>query len=96
MSRQAVDVARDVELALARQAAVVDRLVDRVGHVLALPVAQLDPGEVLERDAPQLLGRDAELAHVPRVDRDARRSARRRPPRPRSRRRASGRSGRTA
>src|SRR6476646_3390223 len=48
-----VDVARDVELALARQAAVVDRLIDRVGHVLALPVAELDPGEVLERDAPK-------------------------------------------
>ena len=37
------DVAADVELALARQVAVVDDLVDRVVHVRELAVAQLDP-----------------------------------------------------
>src|SRR6185295_12755648 len=50
--------------------AVVDRLGDLVGHVLVPAVAQLDPREVLERDTTQLVGGDAELAHVPRVDRD--------------------------
>src|SRR3954451_1095246 len=70
-------VGRHLELALAGQPAMVDRLVDAVAHVLVLSVAQLDPREVVERDAPELLGGDAELAHVPRVDGDpAVRSAR--------------------
>src|SRR5262245_29808910 len=50
-----VNVGGDAELALPRQAPVIDRLVDRVGHVFALAVAELDPSEVLERDASQLL-----------------------------------------
>src|SRR3954451_16410750 len=66
-----LDVGGDVELPLARQPAVVDRLVDEVVHVLAPAVAELDPAEVLGRDAPELLRRDPELAHVPGVDRDA-------------------------
>src|SRR3954447_4350671 len=66
-----LDVGGDVELALARQAAVVDRLVDEVVHVLAPAVAELDPAQVLGRDAPELVRRDPELAHVPGVDRDA-------------------------
>src|SRR3954453_17187315 len=63
-------VRRDVELALARQPAMVDGLVDEVVHVLAPTVAQLDPAQVLGRDALELLGVDPELRHVPRVDRD--------------------------
>src|SRR3954453_16676378 len=66
-----LDVGRHVELALAGQAAVVDRLVDEVVHVLAPPGAQLDPAQVLERDASEVAGRDAQLPHVPGVDRDA-------------------------
>jgi len=67
---QDVHVGRDLELAFAREPAMVDRLVDGVGHGLVPAIAELDPCEVRERDAPQLVGRDAELAHVPRVDRD--------------------------
>ena len=48
----------------------VDRLVDRVLHVLAEAVAQLDPRQLLDRDPAQLIRLDAELRHVPRVDRD--------------------------
>src|SRR4051794_7693189 len=55
-----------VELALARQPPVVDRLVDEVVHVLAPAVAELDPAQGLGRDAPEVLRRDPELAHVPR------------------------------
>src|SRR4051794_2067293 len=66
-----LDVGRHVELPLAGQAAVVDRLVDEVVHVLAPPVAQLDPAQVLRRDALEVVRRDPELRHVPRVDRDA-------------------------
>jgi hypothetical protein len=60
-----------VELALARQPPVVDGLVDEVGHVLALPVAQLDPAQVRRRDAFEVVGRDPELGHVAGVDREA-------------------------
>src|SRR3954469_5872957 len=66
-----LDVGDDVELALAREATVVDRLVDEVVHVLAPAVAELDPAQVLGRDAPELVRRDPELAHVPGVDRAA-------------------------
>src|SRR3954471_991861 len=66
-----LDVGDDVELALAGQPAMVDRLVDEVVHVLAPAVAELDPAQVLGRDAPEVLRGDPELAHVPRVDRDA-------------------------
>src|ERR671921_428006 len=50
-------------LAVAGQTAVVDRLIDEVVHVLALPVAELDPAQVLRRDALEVLGRDPELLH---------------------------------
>src|SRR3954451_7009583 len=66
-----LDVGRHVELPLAGQAAVVDRLVEEVVHVLAPPVAQLDPAQVLRRDALEVVRRDPELRHVPRVDRNA-------------------------
>ena len=65
------DVALDVELALAGEVAVVDHLVDRVVHVGELAVGELDPAQVLERDPPEVVGRDAELRHVPGVDCDA-------------------------
>src|SRR6185312_2107392 len=66
-----LDVTGDVELALARKLAVVDDLVDRVLHVLELPIGQLDPGQILGRDALELIWRNAELGHVPGVDRKA-------------------------
>src|SRR3954452_555856 len=66
-----LDVGRHVELPLAGQAAEVDRLVDEVVHVLAPPVAQLDPAQVLRRDALEVVRRDPELRRVPRVDRNA-------------------------
>ena len=66
-----LDVAPHVELALTGELAVVDDLVDRVVHVGELSVAQLDPAHVLERDPAEVVRRDAELRHVPRVDRDA-------------------------
>src|SRR5919201_4498309 len=65
-----VHVGGDPELALSGKLAVVDHLVDRVLHVLVLAVGELDPGEVLARDPLHVLGRDAELGHVPGVDRD--------------------------
>src|SRR3954462_2469029 len=43
---QDLDVGGHVELALAGEPAVVDRLVDGVGHVLAHAVAELDPREM--------------------------------------------------
>src|SRR4051794_2344095 len=65
-----IDVAADVELALAGEVAVVDDLVDVVvvGDPLELAVAELDPAEVLERDLAEVVRGDAELRHVPRVD----------------------------
>ena len=48
----------------------VDDLVHGVVHVLDLAVGQLDPRQVLDRDATELVRRDPELPHVPRVDRD--------------------------
>src|SRR5919107_4993920 len=44
-----LDVAADVELALAGQLAAVDHLVERVLHVLVLAVRELDPAEPVER-----------------------------------------------
>src|SRR3954466_14272158 len=64
-------VAADVELALTGQLAPVDDLVELVVHVLVLAVPQLDPAEALERELAQILGLDAELPHVPRVDHHA-------------------------
>ena len=49
----------------------VDGLVDEVGHVLVAAVAELHPAEVPRRDAPQVVRLDAELRHVPGVDREA-------------------------
>ena len=47
----------------------VDGLVDRVGHVLDLAVGELDPAQIPRRDPLQIRGGDAQLAHVPGVDR---------------------------
>src|SRR6185312_6707028 len=65
---QRADIPGDVELALARELAMVDDLVDLVLHVLELSVRQLHPGDVLGGDLRQPLRVDAELAHVPGVD----------------------------
>src|SRR5262249_19542073 len=66
-----LDVAVWPELALARELAVVDGLLDQVGQALAHAVAELEPGEPVDRDDPQVLGLDVELAQVPGVDGDA-------------------------
>src|SRR2546423_6956722 len=66
------DVLADRELALAGQLPVVDDLVDRVVHVLVLPVAQFAPADAPGRHMPQLVRLDPKLRHVPRVDPDAR------------------------
>ncbi len=58
----------DREVALAGELAMVDGLVDHVGHVLGAAVAQLDPADVPRGDPPDLLGGDPELPEVPRVD----------------------------
>src|SRR5581483_7701796 len=65
-----LDVSRDVELPLAGEPTVVDHLVDLVIHVLHRAVGELDPGQLIARDALQLLGFDPQLAHVPGVDRE--------------------------
>src|SRR5581483_1496891 len=65
------DVLADRELAFAGERAVVDRLVDRVGQVPVVAVAELDPAEVPGGYAAEALRRDPELRHVPRVDREA-------------------------
>ena len=49
----------------------VDRLVDEIVQALREAVAQLDPRQIPERDAAQLVRRDRQLCHVPGVDRDS-------------------------
>src|SRR3954453_21696308 len=51
-----LDVAADVELALAGQPAMVDDLVDRVVHVGELAVRQLDPADLPGAEAPEVAG----------------------------------------
>ena len=70
MLEAGVDVAADVELALTGERAMVDDLVHRIVHVLDLAVGELDPRQVLDGDATELVGRDPELRHVPGVDGD--------------------------